>query len=127
MLADVSGHENERTGRGQRRGGRVPWAVVLLALAAVTSSSLSALSLYHVLALQAEVEGLRSEVNRRREERWGGPAETPQQQSSTGEDWTQVRGNESDSQTVVEFCKKLRLNVKCMYSNKKCAFCWLLV
>ncbi|XP_008326904.1 tumor necrosis factor ligand superfamily member 13B isoform X2 [Cynoglossus semilaevis] len=42
--------------------------VVLLTLAAVTSSSLSALSLYQLMALRAEVEGLRSEVGRRREE-----------------------------------------------------------
>ncbi|XP_049341204.1 tumor necrosis factor ligand superfamily member 13B isoform X2 [Astyanax mexicanus] len=47
---------------------RLSWAVALLILAAITSSSLSALSLYHVLALQAEVEGLRTEVSRRREE-----------------------------------------------------------
>ncbi|KAL0963406.1 hypothetical protein UPYG_G00306000 [Umbra pygmaea] len=55
-------------------GGNVPgsgglsWPVLLLTLAAVTSSSLSALSLYHLLSLRAEVEGLRSEVFRRREE-----------------------------------------------------------
>ncbi|XP_038862504.1 tumor necrosis factor ligand superfamily member 13B-like [Salvelinus namaycush] len=54
---------------GQESGGRrLSWPVLLLTLAAVTSSSLSALSLFHLLALRAEVEGLRSEVFRRREE-----------------------------------------------------------
>ncbi|XP_072542201.1 tumor necrosis factor ligand superfamily member 13B isoform X2 [Salminus brasiliensis] len=70
---------------------RLSWAVVLLILAAITSSSLSALSLYHVLALQAEVEGLRTEVNRRREEqrssldesvRGPGPQQQQQQQEN---------------------------------------------
>ncbi|XP_053090524.1 tumor necrosis factor ligand superfamily member 13B [Pangasianodon hypophthalmus] len=46
---------------------RPSWVVVVVTVAAITSSSLSALSLYHVLALQAEVEVLRSEVSRRRE------------------------------------------------------------
>uniref|UniRef100_A0AAY4BLQ3 THD domain-containing protein n=1 Tax=Denticeps clupeoides TaxID=299321 RepID=A0AAY4BLQ3_9TELE len=49
----------------------VPWGLVVLAVAALTSSSLSALSLYHMLALQAEMEGLQAEVGRRREEQWG--------------------------------------------------------
>ncbi|XP_033966480.1 tumor necrosis factor ligand superfamily member 13B isoform X2 [Pseudochaenichthys georgianus] len=47
--------------------GRLSWPVFLLTLAAVTSS-LSALSLYQLVALRAEVEGLKSEVYRRREE-----------------------------------------------------------
>ncbi|XP_035533222.1 tumor necrosis factor ligand superfamily member 13B isoform X1 [Morone saxatilis] len=56
-------------GTGQRAGeGRLSWPVFLLTLAAITSSSLSALSLYQLLALRAEVEGLKSEVCRRREE-----------------------------------------------------------
>lgn len=56
-------------GTGQRAGeGRLSWPVFLLTLAAVTSSSLSALSLYQLMALRAEVEGLKSEVVRRREE-----------------------------------------------------------
>uniref|UniRef100_A0AAY4BLQ6 THD domain-containing protein n=1 Tax=Denticeps clupeoides TaxID=299321 RepID=A0AAY4BLQ6_9TELE len=55
---------------GQNRQG-VPWGLVVLAVAALTSSSLSALSLYHMLALQAEMEGLQAEVGRRREEQWG--------------------------------------------------------
>uniref|UniRef100_A0A8C8BQV4 TNF superfamily member 13b n=1 Tax=Oncorhynchus tshawytscha TaxID=74940 RepID=A0A8C8BQV4_ONCTS len=54
---------------GQESGGRrLSWPVLLLTLAAVTSSSLSALSLFHLLALRAEVVGLRAEVFRRREE-----------------------------------------------------------
>ncbi|XP_055071229.2 tumor necrosis factor ligand superfamily member 13B isoform X1 [Misgurnus anguillicaudatus] len=58
---------------GSSRGesGRLPWVFVVLILAVVTSSSLSVLSLYHVLALQAEVEGLRAEVGRKREEHSG--------------------------------------------------------
>ncbi|XP_019945407.2 tumor necrosis factor ligand superfamily member 13B [Paralichthys olivaceus] len=55
-----TGHEG-----GERR---LSWLVFLLTLAAVTSSSLSALSLYKLIALRAEVEGLRAEVSRRREE-----------------------------------------------------------
>lgn len=56
-------------GTGKRTGeGRLSWPVFLLTLAAVTSSSLSALSLYQLVALRAEVEGLKSEVCRRREE-----------------------------------------------------------
>ncbi len=56
-------------GTGQRTGeGRLSWPVFLLTLAAVTSSSLSALSLYQLVVLRAEVEGLKSEVYRRREE-----------------------------------------------------------
>ncbi|XP_076120157.1 tumor necrosis factor ligand superfamily member 13B [Alosa pseudoharengus] len=105
MLTEVSGREAVRVGRGPGGRGRVPWVVALLALAAVTSSSLSALSLYHVLALQAEVEGLRSEVNRRREERLGAPEETQQQQRATGEDWTQTgqeRQHDATSETVTD-------------------------
>ncbi|KAM9801882.1 tumor necrosis factor ligand superfamily member 13B [Syngnathus typhle] len=43
--------------------------VLLLSLAVITSSSLSALSLYQLVVLSAEVEGLKSEVSRRRVER----------------------------------------------------------
>ena len=103
-LADVSAHGMVRVnGAGGGRRGGVPWMVALLALAAVTSSSLSALSLYRVLALQAEVEGLRSEVNRRREERWGAPGEA-QQQRPADDNWTQV------SQSISRFdsCKSKR-------------------
>ncbi|XP_019740228.1 tumor necrosis factor ligand superfamily member 13B [Hippocampus comes] len=42
--------------------------VLLLTLAVITSSSLSALSLYRLVVLSAEVDGLKSEVFRRREE-----------------------------------------------------------
>ncbi|KAG9328684.1 hypothetical protein JZ751_021272 [Albula glossodonta] len=48
-------------------------AVLALTLLAVTSSSLSALSLYHVLALKAEVAVLRNEITRRREEQRSTP------------------------------------------------------
>ncbi|KAL2081191.1 hypothetical protein ACEWY4_023044 [Coilia grayii] len=95
MLADALHREavRDRAGGGagafQRR--RVPWVVVLLALVAVTSSTLSVLSLYRVLALQAEVEGLRSEVSRRREERWGAPGDTQgMRQGPEGQDWSQT-------------------------------------
>lgn len=47
---------------------RLSWPLFFLTLAAITSSSLSALSLYQLVVLRAEVEGLRSEVGRRREE-----------------------------------------------------------
>ncbi|XP_076603177.1 tumor necrosis factor ligand superfamily member 13B isoform X2 [Chaetodon auriga] len=57
------------SGTGQKAGeGRLSWPVFLLTLAAVTSSSFSALSLYQLVALRAEVEVLKSEVYRRREE-----------------------------------------------------------
>ncbi|XP_063070286.1 tumor necrosis factor ligand superfamily member 13B [Engraulis encrasicolus] len=95
------------SGRGAGEGG-VPWAVVLLALAAITSSTLSVLSLYRVLALQAEVEGLRAEVSRRREGRWGPPGEGDTQglrQGPQGQDWTQTEqeghpGSTSETETV---------------------------
>ncbi|KAI1899881.1 hypothetical protein AGOR_G00066330 [Albula goreensis] len=48
-------------------------AVLALTLLAVTSSSLSALSLFHVLALKAEVAVLRNEITRRREEQRSTP------------------------------------------------------
>ncbi|XP_029314624.1 tumor necrosis factor ligand superfamily member 13B [Cottoperca gobio] len=63
VLAGVEPATGQRTGEG-----RLSWPVFLLTLAAVTSSSLSALSLYQLVALRAEVEGLKSEVCRRREE-----------------------------------------------------------
>uniref|UniRef100_A0AAV2K0Z8 THD domain-containing protein n=1 Tax=Knipowitschia caucasica TaxID=637954 RepID=A0AAV2K0Z8_KNICA len=47
---------------------RLSWPVLLLTLAAVTSSSLSALSLYQLVALRTEMEGLKSEVCHRRTE-----------------------------------------------------------
>lgn len=61
-------------GSGQKADeGRPSWPVVLLALVAVSSSLLSAASLYQLLALRAEVDVLRSEVGRRRED--GQPAQ----------------------------------------------------
>ncbi|KAM6934170.1 tumor necrosis factor ligand superfamily member 13B [Xenentodon cancila] len=52
-------------GAGERR---LSWPVFLLTLVAVTSSSFSALSLYQLVALKAEVEGLKSDISRRRGE-----------------------------------------------------------
>ncbi|XP_010878702.1 tumor necrosis factor ligand superfamily member 13B isoform X2 [Esox lucius] len=109
-----SAHVRTGGGRapGQVSGARRPsWPVQLLTLAAVTSSSLSALSLYHLLSLRAEVEGLRSEVLRRREEqqetRHG---EAPQQISSS-----RVRRSGSDpviplrpENTVSQPCLQLK-------------------
>ncbi|KAK2905263.1 hypothetical protein Q8A67_007062 [Cirrhinus molitorella] len=66
--------EDVGPGRGERR--RLPWLFLVLVIAAITSSSLSVISLYHVLALQAEVEGLRAEVVRKREEQSGTLEET---------------------------------------------------
>ncbi|MEQ2305265.1 hypothetical protein AMECASPLE_036025 [Ameca splendens] len=63
VFADVK----PRTGEGSCEG-RLSWPVFLLTLAAVTSSSLSALSLYQLVALRAEVEGLKTDISRRREE-----------------------------------------------------------
>uniref|UniRef100_A0A3B5MPA2 TNF superfamily member 13b n=1 Tax=Xiphophorus couchianus TaxID=32473 RepID=A0A3B5MPA2_9TELE len=63
VLADVK----QRTGQVASEG-RVSWPVFLLTLAAVTSSSLSALSLYQLVDLRAEVEGLKTDISRMREE-----------------------------------------------------------
>ncbi|XP_072300138.1 tumor necrosis factor ligand superfamily member 13B isoform X2 [Eucyclogobius newberryi] len=62
-LADV----NPGSEPGSEPGRRLSWLVLLLTLAAVTSS-LSALSLYQLVVLRTEVEGLKSEVCRRRQE-----------------------------------------------------------
>lgn len=61
--------EDVGPGRGERK--RLSWLFLVLVAAAITSSSLSVISLYHVLALKAEVEGLRAEVARKREEQSG--------------------------------------------------------
>ncbi|XP_075895844.1 tumor necrosis factor ligand superfamily member 13B isoform X1 [Nelusetta ayraudi] len=56
---------------GVQRGtgeGRLSWPVVLLTLTAIVSSSISALSLHQLLSLRAEVDAIKSEVWRRREE-----------------------------------------------------------
>ncbi|KAG9327896.1 hypothetical protein JZ751_018393 [Albula glossodonta] len=65
-------------GGGSWRGSHGPAETAVpgsaaLTLLAVTSSSLSALSLYHVLALKAEVAVLRNEITRRREEQRSTP------------------------------------------------------
>ncbi|XP_034042272.1 tumor necrosis factor ligand superfamily member 13B isoform X2 [Thalassophryne amazonica] len=60
-VLSVDGESGGRPGEA-----RLSWPVFLLTLAVVTSSSLSALSLYQLVALRAEVEGLKSD---RREER----------------------------------------------------------
>lgn len=66
MKAVLAGVE---PGTGERAvEGRLSWPVFLLTLAAVTSSSLSALSLYQLMVLRAEVDVLKSDVCRRREE-----------------------------------------------------------
>lgn len=57
--------EDVGPGRGERR--RLSWLFLVLVVAAITTSSLSVISLYHVLALQAEVEGLRAEVFRKKQ------------------------------------------------------------
>ncbi|XP_054888161.1 tumor necrosis factor ligand superfamily member 13B isoform X2 [Poeciliopsis prolifica] len=63
VLADV------KHGTGQVASeGRASWPVFLLTLAAVTSSSLSALSLYQLVDLRAEVERLKTDISRMREE-----------------------------------------------------------
>lgn len=56
---------------GAKRGtgdGRMSWPLILLTLTAIVSSSISALSLYQLLSLRAEVDAIKSEVWRRREE-----------------------------------------------------------
>lgn len=65
-MAVLAGVE-PRKGKGAGEG-RLSWPVFLLALAAVTSSSLSALSLHQLVALKAEVEALKSEISLRRGE-----------------------------------------------------------
>lgn len=58
-----------KSGTGQDSGEKsLSWPVFLLTLAAVTSSSLSVLSLYQLMAIRAEVEVLKSDISRRREE-----------------------------------------------------------
>lgn len=59
----------EEPGTEKRTGeGGLSWPVFLLTLVAVTSSLLSALSLYQLISLRAEVDAIKSEVWRRREE-----------------------------------------------------------
>lgn len=101
-----------KPGTGQRTGeGRLSWPVFLLTLAAVTSSSLSALSLYQLVALRAEVEGLRSEVCRRREEgqeaKHAGQTENISQRSS--QESLHQPGHRPGSQPAVTLMRKRRL------------------
>lgn len=59
----------EEPGTEKRTGeGGLSWPVFLLTLVAITSSLLSALSLYQLISLRAEVGAIKSEVWRRREE-----------------------------------------------------------
>lgn len=59
----------EEPGTEKRTGeGSLSWPVFLLTLVAITSSLLSALSLYQLISLRAEVDAIKSEVWRRREE-----------------------------------------------------------
>uniref|UniRef100_A0A673X735 TNF superfamily member 13b n=1 Tax=Salmo trutta TaxID=8032 RepID=A0A673X735_SALTR len=89
---------------GQESGGRrLSWPVLLLTLAAITSSSLSALSLFHLLALRTEVEGLRSEVFRRREEP---PPHTPDSQPPPHTPDSQPPPHPPESQTRLPFIRK---------------------
>ncbi|XP_026231351.1 tumor necrosis factor ligand superfamily member 13B isoform X2 [Anabas testudineus] len=69
MGPSMAVYASVETGTGQKAGeGRLSCPVFLLMLAVFTSSSLTAFSLYQLMALRAEVEGLKSEVCRRREE-----------------------------------------------------------
>ncbi|KAF4086809.1 hypothetical protein AMELA_G00088600 [Ameiurus melas] len=73
----------------QAESQRLSWIVGVVTVVAITSSLLSALSLYHVLALQAEVEVLRNEVSHRRAGYRDTPRETvrgPQPQQQQRED-----------------------------------------
>lgn len=59
----------EEPGTEKRTGeGGLSWPVFLLTLVAITSSLLSVLSLYQLISLRAEVDAIKSEVWRRREE-----------------------------------------------------------
>nr|XP_057938333.1 tumor necrosis factor ligand superfamily member 13B [Doryrhamphus excisus] len=78
------------------------WPFLLLALAAVTSS-LSALSLYQLMVLRAEVEVLKSEVCRRREE---------SQEAKCGdqaEDIGHGRSSPTDAQHVFALMRRRRM------------------
>ncbi|XP_061648378.1 tumor necrosis factor ligand superfamily member 13B [Phyllopteryx taeniolatus] len=83
---------------GEARGSSRP--VLLLALAVITSSSLSALSLYQLAVLREEVEGLKSEACRRRDERQ--EAKHGEQNISDG------RGSQTDSQHTFSLMRRRR-------------------
>lgn len=122
-MAVLAGVES---GTGHKAGeGRLSWPVFLLTLAAVTSSSLSALSLYQLVALRAEVEGLKLEVWRRREEgqeaMHGGQTDNISSRRSSQEPLhqpgsqqiltlTRRRRSASETETVSQPCLQLLAN-----------------
>ncbi|KTG40090.1 hypothetical protein cypCar_00014066 [Cyprinus carpio] len=93
--------EDVGPGRGERR--RLPWLFLVLVIAAITSSSLSVISLYHVLALQAEVEGLRAEVVRKREEQ-SGTLEEPMKGAETQTHQQEEEENKERIEFALELC-----------------------
>ncbi|KPP67802.1 BAFF protein-like [Scleropages formosus] len=109
---------------------RLPWALLLLTLAAITSWSLSVISLYHILTLKAEVAGLRAELGRRREEqrsmsvqRQGGPSQEPQTSKAKEVPCLQMMANSKkettfqDEHTVIPWQVGLRRGTALEESN----------
>lgn len=94
-MAVLAGVESGKAGEG-----RLSWPVFLLTLAAVTSSSLSALSLYQLVALRAEVEGLKSEVSRRREEG---------QEAKHGSQTENISSRRSSQELLLHLIRKRRI------------------
>ncbi|XP_077393087.1 tumor necrosis factor ligand superfamily member 13B [Festucalex cinctus] len=86
-------------GMGQKavEARRLSRPVLLLTLAVITSSSLSALSLYQLVVLRAEVEGLKSEACRRREESHG------------EQDVNDERSKEKDPQNTFSLMRRRRM------------------
>ncbi|XP_061696679.1 tumor necrosis factor ligand superfamily member 13B isoform X3 [Syngnathoides biaculeatus] len=84
---------------GEARGPSRP--VFLLTLAVITSSSLSALSLYQLVVLREEVEGLKSEACRRRED--GQEGKHGEQNVSDG------RGGQTDPQHTFSLMRRRRM------------------
>ncbi|XP_026128123.1 tumor necrosis factor ligand superfamily member 13B isoform X1 [Carassius auratus] len=91
--------EDVGPGRGERR--RLSWMFLVLVIATITSSSLSVISMYHMLALRAEVEGLRAEVVRRREEQSGTLEEVAGKQTHQQED--------EESKETIEYLKQTEM------------------
>uniref|UniRef100_A0A8C6TF47 TNF superfamily member 13b n=1 Tax=Neogobius melanostomus TaxID=47308 RepID=A0A8C6TF47_9GOBI len=84
---------------------RVSWAVVLFTVAAVTTSSLSALSLYQLVVLHAEVEDLKSEVCRRKQDGLEGQQRGQMDSACTGrssEDTQSLQRPESEQASVLK-------------------------
>ncbi|TSL16100.1 Tumor necrosis factor ligand superfamily member 13B [Bagarius yarrelli] len=75
---------------------RFSWVVAVVTVLAVTSSLLSAVSLYHILALQAEVEELRSEVSHRRAE-----GRDPPRENRRGSQPKQMKHEEDANKALV--------------------------